>query len=75
MLLRVGVEHELRDGAMQPGHAALEQREARAGDLGGGGEIDETEPFADVDVIPRRKSENTRRPDAANLDVVGGGFS
>ena len=31
MLLRLGVEHELRDGAMQPGDRAAHQREACAG--------------------------------------------
>jgi hypothetical protein len=44
MLFGVRVEHELGKRPVQAGQAALEQREARAGDLGGGGEIELARP-------------------------------
>ena len=65
----VHVEHELRERAMQPRHRAA-QREARAGELGRGLEIQAAERFADVDVIARRNVERARRAPASHLDVV-----
>jgi hypothetical protein len=47
----VRIQHELGERAVQAGQAALEQREARAGNLGGGGEIELAERLADIGVI------------------------
>jgi hypothetical protein len=50
--------------------SAAHQREAAAGDLGRGGEIEQFQVFADIDVIQRRVGELARRADAAHFDVV-----
>ena len=57
---------------MQPGDAALHEREARAGDLRRRGEIELPQLLADVDVVPDREVERARRAPAALLDIVVG---
>ena len=65
VLARVQVQHELRQGAMQPRNAALQHREARTGNLRGGLEIDSAQLFAERDVIQRLEVETcAERPSA-----------
>lgn len=70
VLQRVRVDHELRERAVQACNRAAQHREACAGELRAGFEI-ETERRADVDVILHREVELARRAPAAHLDVVG----
>ena len=71
MLGGVRVEHELGKRTVQPGDAALQQRETRAGNLGGGGEIELAERLADIGVVLDREIESARRTPALDLDVGG----
>ncbi len=70
VLLRVRVDHELREGAVQARDRAAQHREARTGELRARLEI-EAERRADVDVILHLEVELARRAPAAHLDVVG----
>src|SRR3954470_15623955 len=69
MRLRVNVQHELRERAMQPRETALEHGEARARELGRRLEIELAEAFTDVGVVLHREAERTRRSPASQLDV------
>jgi hypothetical protein len=62
MLFGVRIEHELGKRPVQAGDTALEQREARAGNLGGGGEIELVQALADVGVIFDLESEGRGVP-------------
>ena len=68
VLLRLHVEHELGERAMQPRDRPAQEREARARELDAGLEV-EAERRADVDVIARREVELARRAPAPHLDV------
>ena len=67
--LRVGVEHELGEGAVQAGDFAFHQAEPRAGEGGGGFKI-EAEFFAQIDVVFHGKVKHARRADAAHFHVL-----
>ena len=56
VLARLRVEHELRERAVQPREPAAQEREARAGELGRRGEVEQPEAFADVGVVARPES-------------------
>ena len=71
VLARVQVEHELRQRAMQARNAAAHDREARAGNLRGGFEIEAAELLAELDVILRREVELARLAASAHFDVGG----
>ena len=75
VLARVGLEHELRERAVQPSHFPLHQDEAAAGNLGGGGEIQPAQPLADVDVVLDRKIEFPRLSPLTPYRIVFGGFA
>ncbi len=66
----VGVEHELRQRAVQAGDAALHDGKARAGQLGGDVEV-QAERRADIDVVLDLEIEAARRADLAHFDVAG----
>ena len=72
MLGGVHVEHELGECAVHPRERALHQREAGAGDLRRGLEIEQAEPLAEVDMVLHRKVEAARRTDGAHHRVVVG---
>jgi hypothetical protein len=69
VVARLYVEHELRDGAMQPCHAALQHREARPRKFHRGLEV-EPQRLAHVHMVLHREVELARRAPAAHLDVV-----
>ena len=69
VLARVQVEHELRERALEPRHAAPQDGEARLGDPGGALQV-EPERGADFLVRLRREAERPRLVPAAQLDVV-----
>ena len=71
MLAGVGVEHELRQCAMQAGEPALQQREARTGNLGGRCKIELPECFTHIGVILDCKIEATRRSPAFDFNIAG----
>jgi hypothetical protein len=73
VLLRVRVEHQLRERAMQAGEIATQEREPRPGQLGRRREIDHAERFAKIGVILGLEIERARRATAAHFDVVVGG--
>ncbi len=66
------VEHELRERAVQVRESAAQEREARAGELRRGGEVEKPQPLADVGVVAHREVESPRRPPSPDLDVVVG---
>ena len=66
----VQVEHELRERAVQARHGPAQRIEARAGELGGGLELEPADSGADLDVVARRKSERARRAPPPHFDVV-----
>ena len=70
VLLRLHVEHQLRERALQARERAAQHDEARAGKLRGGVEVHEAELLAQRDVIERREVELRRRAPAPQLDVV-----
>ena len=70
MLLRVHVEHELRDRAMQARELSFHHHKARAGDLGRSVEIEHAEIRAQIDVVLHRKIELARFTYAPHLDVI-----
>ena len=72
MLGRVDVEHEVRERTMQAGEIAAQEREARTGHLGRGGEIEQAERLAEIDVILDRELERARGAPATQLHVVLG---
>ncbi len=71
VLLRVHVEHELGERAVQARHGALHQREARPADLRRGVEVEAAEFGAEVDMVLRGKAEFARRAPAPDFHVVG----
>jgi hypothetical protein len=64
------VEHELGQRAMQARDLALHHREARAGNLDAGLEIQPAQRGAEIDVVARR-GDGARRAPAQHLDVAG----
>ncbi len=70
MLGGMGIQHELRQRAVQPGDAAFHERKAAAGDPYGGLEIEPAELFAELDVVLDRKVEAPRRAPAQNFDIA-----
>ena len=60
VLARVGVEHELRQRAMQRCERAAQEREACAGELRGGREVEQAERLAEVDVVACGTKLNSR---------------
>ncbi len=57
---------------MQPCEVTAQEREARARELRGGGEVEHAERFAQVDVVLHREIECARRPVSADFDIVVG---
>ena len=70
VLLRVHVEHELRERAMQARDAFLQHRKTRAGQFRRSVEIELAEAGAQIDVVLHRKIKRARRADAPHFDVV-----
>jgi len=70
VLARVGIKHELREGAMQPREIPAQEREARARELGGRGKVEQPQPLADVGVVLGREVELRGRAPAAHFHVV-----
>ena len=68
VLLRLRVEHELRERAVQPRNRAAQKAKSRARQLRAGIEI-EPERRAQIDMVFWREVEGTRRTPAAHLDV------
>jgi hypothetical protein len=58
VLAGVEVEHEPAERPHQPRAEAAKEREARAGDLGAGGQIEDAERLAQLPVGPRLESED-----------------
>ena len=70
VLARVHVQHEIDEGALQPGPCAEVEREAGAGDLGGALEIQDAEARADVPVGLRLEVEARRLAPGLDHGVV-----
>ncbi len=70
MLAGVHVEKKIRQRALQAGAPAFVDRESRAGDFRGGGEIENPGALADFPVGAWRKVECRRRAPAAHFDIV-----
>ena len=70
MLLRMQVEHEAGQGALQTRAGAPIEREAGTGDLGCPLEIKDAQPLADLPVGLGRKSERLRLAPAPDHHVV-----
>ncbi len=70
MLLRLHVEHELRQCPMQACCRAAQEGEARAAQLGAGVEVD-AERGADVGMVARREVEGPRRAVLADFGIGG----
>ena len=75
VLRRVHIKHELRERAMHTCQGTFHQGEARAADFYRGIEIEQAEPGTDVDMVLRHKIELARFPNAADLDILIGGFA
>ena len=73
VLLRMELEHEVDQGARQPGAGAHQHREARARHLCGALEIENAELGPDVPVRLRLEVERARSAVPPDLDVVGRG--
>ena len=65
------IEHELGQGALQPCQGAGQHGKARAGDPGGGLEIQLPEIGAEIDVVADGELELARRSPAMHFAVVG----
>ena len=70
VLGRVQVDHELAERPLEPRDAALENHEARAGELRGRLEIHQAEGLADLEML-LRAGEVPRVAEAVALDVAG----
>ena len=68
-LLRMQIEHELGDGAFEPGELALQHHEARAGHARGGFEIHLAERLAEIEMLLRLEIETRLLAPAANFLV------
>src|SRR5687767_10812809 len=68
MLRRVQVEHEIDQGAFQSRTYAVEDREPRAGNLGGALQVENAQRRSQIDVILRLEIEFRFCAPAANLD-------
>src|SRR6185436_18422934 len=75
MLLRVRVEHELRERAMQSSDSALHQHEPRARDLRRDIEIQHLEPGAEVYMVFYLVVVWARRPDFTNFLILAFGLA
>src|SRR5438105_9998888 len=71
MLTRAQYQHETNQRALKPRARAIENREARTGDLRGAFEIQNTERSAEIDVVLWLEIEFGFRAPAAILDVRG----
>jgi hypothetical protein len=60
-------QEEVRQGALQGGAGTLEDGEAWSGQLRRAGEVEDAEPFAEVDVVERSEVECGRGSFAADL--------
>src|SRR6266481_1514611 len=67
---RVNVEEEIRQGTLQASSPAFVNGEARAGNLRGGGKIEDACAFSDIPVRLWREIKFRRRTPAANFDIV-----
>ena len=70
MLLRLHVQHELRQRPVQARQRPLHDREARARELDAHVKV-QAQRRADIDMVLGLKGKNGRRAPAAHLDVVG----
>ncbi len=70
MLARVQVQHELRQGAVQPRQRAVHDGEARAGDLAGGLAVQLAQRLPQRHVVLCGKIEFGRLAPAGDLDIV-----
>ena len=73
MLARVEVEHEVGEGALEPGTLAEVDDEAGAGDLGGAVEVEDAEGFAELPVGLGGEVEGGGSAPDLLFDVVGFG--
>ena len=69
MLLRMHIEHELRQRAMQPRQSAFHDDKTRTGNFGRGLEVKQPETFTDVDMIFGCKIKLSRIADTPHFDV------
>src|ERR1035438_6500628 len=69
VLLRVQVEHELRECALQTRQGPSDHRKACTGDASGGLEVQLSECFADRHVVARLEREMARLAVAADFDI------
>ena len=65
----MGVQHELRQRAVQAGHLPLEHGKTAAGQLGGSVKV-QAQRGTQIDMVFHRKIKRTRRTDAAHFHVV-----
>ena len=72
MFARVQVEHELLERALEPGQRPLQHHEAGPGHFGGGVEIHEAQPLADLEMLFGLKPfrEGRQASMLAKLDIV-----
>src|ERR1700674_1503249 len=70
VLARVDVEEEIREGTLEAGSPALVNGESRAGDLRGGGEIEDACAFSDIPVRLWREIKFRRHTPAADFGIV-----
>ena len=70
MLIRMQIEHELRERALQPRQPALVDDETRAGNFRRRFEIHQPEAFADFEMLLRREVEFARLAPARDFDIV-----
>ena len=70
VLIRVQIEHELRERALKPRELAFQHDEARARKLRRRLEIHEAQAFAEFEMLLRRVVELSRLAPAQRLDIV-----
>jgi len=72
LFLHVKIEHEIEEGAFQPGPPPQVEGEAGAGDLGASSQVQDPERLAEVPVRFRREGEAGLSFEAPDLDVPRG---
>ena len=72
VLAGLQIEHELAKRALEPGQLALQDDEARTGQLGRGLEIHQAQRLADLEMLLRREVERRRLAMAADFAIVVG---
>src|SRR5690625_4380047 len=70
VLAAVHIEHELDQGAVQPGNVTTEYGEACAGEVCSSDTVHATDGLTQLDVIPHVEIEHRRFAPAPNLDIV-----